>query len=110
MVEMEKYYIKTRGVRLMEGEAVGYGIRRVYNYTSSMEFMGDIDLKMWAEGLKQRGNGESVIVESAVKEVEGGMIYVSSCIIFRNLEMCNLFYLKNRWGYRNVEGFIHLYN
>ena len=98
MAIMERYYIKTRGLRLSKGDADKYGIRRVYNYTSDMEFMGCIDQREWSEGLKKRGSIESVLVESAMKSVGEGTLYVSTCIIFHTIEMANIFYITNSRG------------
>lgn len=107
---LEKYYIKTRGIRISRKKADEYGIRRVYNYTSDVDFMTKADLKGWIGGLYSKGRGEATIVESALKYISGVPIYISTCIVFRNLEMCNVFYLKNYRDYSNCTGFLHLHN
>jgi hypothetical protein len=110
MAVLERYYIKTRDVVLDRVDAERYGIRRVYNYTSCMEFMGVIDLEKWGNGLKRGGSEEAIIIESAVKEVNGEPLYISSCIVFHTVEMSNIYYMKCMRGYKHVEGFYHLYN
>jgi N-acetylglutamate synthase-like GNAT family acetyltransferase len=110
MATMERYYIKTRGLKLSKEDADKYGIRRVYNYTSDMEFMGYVDQKMWSEGLKRKGSIESVLVESAMKSVGEGTLYVSTCIIFHTIEMANIFFITNSKGYGKSQGFLHLMN
>lgn len=110
MTLVDKYYIKTRGIRLDPVEAIAIGIRRIYNVTSDINFMDTFDLRSW--GLKKRRSGvdEAVIIESAIKIVDGVPLYVSTCIVFNSLEMCNIFYMKNKKSYNLVSGFFHLYN
>jgi hypothetical protein len=106
---MEKYYIKTRDLRLKEEDALQWGIRRIYNYTSDMDFMNHMDMKAWSGGLKMSGE-EVVLIESAVKFVEGVPLYVSTGIVFRSVEMSNIFYMKNLKSYHDSKGFFTLLN
>lgn len=110
MVVFEKFHIKTRGIRLSDRDAEEFGIRRIYNYVSDMDFVNQESMKEWASGLYDRRAGESVIIESAIKMVEGVPLYVSSCIVFRSVEMSNVFYMKNKESYKRTEGFLHLFN
>lgn len=107
---LEKYYIKTRGIRMDEAEANLYGIKRVYNSTSDLDFMNVDDISAWISGLHDPGKGEAVIVESAFKYVEGVPLYISTCIVFQTVEMCNVFYMKNQKSYKRTDGFSHLLN
>jgi hypothetical protein len=104
----DKYYIKTRGVRMSSDDAAAVGIVRVYNYTSDIDFIG---FDMLVSGIGGCDiERESVLVESAIKFVGGVPLYVSTCIVFRSVEMCNIFYIKNRAGYKASNGFHHLFN
>jgi hypothetical protein len=106
---MEKYYIKTRDLHLKREEAMQYGIRRVYNYTSEMEFMGHLDMRVWSNGLK-RSETEVVLIESAIKFIEGVPLYVSTGIVFQTQEMSNIFYIKNLKSYHDSKGFFTILN
>lgn len=107
----EKYYIKTRELVLSKDEADAYGIRRVYNQCSDIDYMGKEGIEMWIRGLYRKDIGEAVLVESSLKVIGGIPLYVASCIVFRTFEQCNLFYLRNQGGYGDhVSGFMHLYN
>lgn len=111
MVSMtEKYYIKTRELVLPKVEADAYGIRRVYNRCSDIDYMPKDDEVVWVSGLFNKAAGESVIVESAMKFINGVPLYVSSCIVFYTVEQGNLFYYRNMGGYKNNDGFAHLFN
>lgn len=106
----EKYFIKTRGITLADSVALSSGIKRVYNYTSDINFMHDDDVSRWVAGLVVPGQGEAVIVEKAIKVISGTPLFVSSCIVFNSIESCNVFYMKNLVSYHQTKGFDHLYN
>ena len=110
MVKMtEKYYIKTRELVLPKAEADAYGIRRVYNRCSDIDYMGN-DLDQWVSGLYRKEAGESVLVESSLKFIDGIPLYIASCIVFYTVEQGDLFYLRNKDGYRDSKGFLHIFN
>lgn len=110
MVKLERYYMKTRGKRFNQEEANLLGIKRVYNYTSDLDFMDRGHTEEWSEGLYDKTKGEAVIIESAIREVHGGQLYVMSCIVFYTLEQCNLYYVRNQGTFKHIEGFHHLLN
>ena len=107
---IEKYYIKTRGIRLSKEEADKFGIKRVYNQTSHIDFMNSDSVESWSSSLFNKNNGEACMVESALRSVKGFDIYVSSCIVFHTMEMCNIFFMKHQERYKAVDGFMHLFN
>lgn len=107
---IDRYYIKTRDLRLKEEEAKGFGIRQVYNFTSDIDFMGTDTLKTWADGLYDKSIRETVIIESSFKVINGVPLYVCTCIVFISLEFSNMFYFRCLSNYKRYEGFLHLYN
>jgi len=110
MVAFDRYYMKTRGVHYDKVFADISGIKRIYNYTSLLDYMGMEDLKVWTDGLYDKNNGEAVLIESAVRVVEGNSLYVMTCIVFYNYEQCNLYYIRNKDQFKVMEGFLHLMN
>jgi hypothetical protein len=110
MVKMEKYYMKTRGLRIDQGKANLMGIKRIYNYTSDIDFMDSENLEAWSNGLFNSAKGEAIIIESALKEVHGVSLYVMSCIVFYTIEQSNVYYLRNIKTFKQVDGFLHLLN
>ena len=111
MVSMtEKYYIKTRELVLPKAEADAYGIRRVYNRCSDIDYMPRDEEEKWVSGLYSKERGEAVLVESSLKFIDGVPLYVASCIVFYTVEQGNLFYLRNKDGYRDRKGFLHIFN
>jgi hypothetical protein len=109
-MKIERYYMKTRDLRYEEGTALLLGIKRIYNYTSDIDYMDDDHLREWSHGLYRPGRGEAVLVESALREIEGTQLYVMSCIVFHNIESCNLYFFRHQKSFRKLEGFYHLYN
>jgi hypothetical protein len=109
-VEIDRYYMKTRDRRYSEAEAVELGIRRIYNYVSDIDFMDAEGTAIWSWGLCNPGRGEAMLVESAMKEVSGVQLYVMSCIVFYQEESCNLYFLRHKSSFNQLEGFSHLYN
>ena len=110
MVSMtEKYFIKKRGLVLPKEEADAYGIKRVYNRCSDIDFMPS-DNEVWADSLYRKDRGECVLMETAMKVINGVPLHVVSAIVFYTVEQGNLFYMKNANGYKENEGFAHLMN
>ena len=110
MVSMtEKYFIKTRNLVLPKPEADAYGVKRVYNRCSDMDYMVD-DNQQWAGSLYNKEAGECVLLETAMKIIDGVPLYVASCIVFFTVKQGNLFYLRNSDGYKTGDGFMHLFN
>lgn len=105
----EKFYIKTRGVRLTAEVANEGGIKRVYNSTSDMDFMSKESMDEWVSSLYDK-DVEAVIVESALKFVGNKPVYISSCIVFHTQEMCNVYFVRNNKEYGQNSGFFHLLN
>lgn len=110
MVQMERYYIKTRGRRFEKSVADLLGIKRIYNYTSDIDYMDTENLQAWSSGLYNADKGEAIIIESALREVNGVNLYVMSCIVFHTAEQSNIFFIRNRGTYTQTDGFLHLYN
>jgi hypothetical protein len=106
----ELYYVKTRGIRYTEQEASDHGIKRVYNYTSELEFMNDEDIDGWVKGLYDPRHSEAVLVESAIKTINGVPLYIMTCIVFMSIEGCNLYYLRYQSDFKENKGFAHLLN
>ena len=109
-VKMEKYYMKTRGLRIDQSGANLMGIKRIYNYTSDIDFMDSENIEAWSNGLFDSRKGEAVIIESALKEVHGVSLYVMSCIVFYSVEQSNVYYLRNIKTFKHIEGFLHIFN
>lgn len=109
-MRLERYYIKSRGLRLEEADARVMGIRRVYNQTSHIDHMNVDQIGIWVDGLVDRKGGEACLVESAFKYIEGVPLYVTTCIVFVSTEFCHLFYLKNQERYKETLGFSQLLN
>lgn len=107
---VEKYYIKSRGIHMEEDAAKAIGIKRVYNWTSHMDFMHEEEVPKWVSGLYDKNQGEAILIESALRYVDGQPLYVSTCIVFLTAEMCNVFYMKNITHYKKTDGFFHLLN
>lgn len=107
---LNRYYIKSRGIKMEEDAATAIGIKRVYNWTSHMDFMHTDQIPAWVDGLYNKESGEAVLIESALRYIEGSPLYVSTCIVFMTSEMCNLFYIKNLSIYKESDGFFHLLN
>lgn len=110
MVKFDRYYIKSRNIRISREDAILLGIKRVYNYTSDMDYMDDEATSKWSSGLYDPSKGESIIIENALKEVNGGMLYIMSCIVFYTLEQCNIYYIRNKDQFKVTDGFFHLLN
>jgi hypothetical protein len=106
---LERFYIKTRGIHMTKVEAEHHGIRRVYNATSDIDYMDEAGMRSWSEGLYEKDR-EAVLIESALRFIEGVPIYISSCIVFNSLEMCNVYFMKNTKTYKHTDGFFHLLN
>ena len=109
-MKLEKFYMKTRDKHYSECDAKALGIRRIYNQTSDMDYMASSDVKDWCGNLYKPSKGESVIVESALREVNGVNLYVTSCIVFYNVESCNLYFIRHRKSFQMLDGFGHLFN
>ena len=109
-MKLERYYMKTRGLHYLEIEAVALGIRRIYNYTSDIEYMDRDDARSWSKNHFEPAKGEAVLIESAIREVSGVPLFIMSCIVFHNIESCNLYFYRHRASFRQLEGFYHLYN
>ena len=109
-MKIERYHMKTRGIHYKPEEAIALGIRRIYNYTSDIGWMNGNEMTEWSGGLYQPYKGEAVIVESAMREVSGEQLYVMSCIVFHNIESCNLYFFRHCDSFAELDGFLHLYN
>ena len=110
MVTFDRYYIKSRGVRFSREEATLHGIKRIYNYTSDIDYMDEDRTYEWSSGLYDSSKGEAILIENALKDVEGTMLYVMSCIVFYTVEQCNLYFIRNKEQFRVIDGFYHLLN
>jgi hypothetical protein len=110
MVRFERYHVKTRGRHYEKSYADAVGIKRVYNYTSDIDYMDRDSLDRWVEGLYNGERGEAIIVESALREVEGVQLYVMTCIVFFSVEQCNLYYIRHSGEFKLMDGFLHLMN
>ena len=110
MVKFERYYIKTRGRKIGKSEADVLGIKRVYNYTSDVDYMDMAGLERWSSGLYDSDKGEGIIIESAFREIEGVQLYIMSCIVFFTVEQCNLYYIRYQDQFKLIDGFSHLLN
>jgi len=110
MVKFERYYIKSRDYSMSDAEASAHGIKRVYNYTSDLDYMDQGRLQEWSSGLYNAGKGEAVLIESALRYVAGGQVYVMSCIVFYTIEQCNMYYIRNMDQFKVTDGFYHLLN
>jgi hypothetical protein len=110
VMKIDRYYIKSRGIKMDESEARTIGIKRVYNWTSHIDYMHEDEVPVWTKGLYDEGAGEAILIESALRYVEGNPLYVSTCIVFLTVEMCNVFYIKNQKSYKKTDGFSHLLN
>jgi hypothetical protein len=110
VMRIERFYIKSRGLRMEGAEAMALGIKRVYNQTSDIDYMNVDQIGIWVDGLVNRDAGEACLVESAFKYVEGVPLYVTTCIVFVSTEFCNLFYMKHQGLYKETLGFSSLLN
>lgn len=110
MVKLDRYYIKTRGIRFSKEDVTLHGIKRIYNYTSDIDYMDEDRLVEWSGGLYDSIKGEAILIENAFKDVEGTMLYVMSCIVFYTVEQCNVYFIRNKEQFKVVDGFYHLLN
>ena len=111
IMQLPRYYIKTRGIQLSDRDAVDHGIKRIYNYTSSVDYMDDVAISGWVSGLADAKAGEAILVENAFKFVGDIPVYVSTCIVFHTVEQCNVYYMRYRDVYKDSkDGFICLWN
>lgn len=109
-MKFERYYIKTRETRFTNSEADMLGIKSIHNWTSAAEYMPESLIDKWVKGLYNADIGECIIVESILKDISGEQLFVISCIVFHNIENCNLYYLRNYMQYKSNSGFHHLLN
>lgn len=109
-MSLERFYMKTRNLKYSNDTADSMGIKRIYNYTSDIDFVDDSGYKKWIDGLYRQDEGEAVIVESAMKVVNGIPLFVASCVVFYSVEHCNVYFLKNIGDFRMYNGFSHLLN
>lgn len=110
MMKIERFHIKSRSIKLSQAEADFMGVKRVYNWTSHIDYMHEDQVEQWTNGLHNKEIGERILVESAMREIEGQMLYISTCIVFFTEEGCNVFYIKNQKNYKQTDGFLHLLN
>ena len=112
MVAADKFYIKSRDLRLTHQEADMMGIKRVWNYVCDLDYVDEADIERWSRGLFDPARGESILVESVTRGVFGGSrdIHVTTCIVFYSVESSNIFFMKNKGTYSKADGFLHLYN
>jgi len=91
-------------------QAEAFGIRRVYNQTSDIDYMHIDDIDTWINGLVNRKDGEACLVENALKNVEGNALYITTCIVFVSQEFCNMYFLRHKDLYKDIIGFGTLMN
>ena len=111
VMQLPRYYIKTRNIELSDQQAFDHGIKRVYNYTSCIDYMDEGAISGWVSGLADVKSGEAILVENAFKFVGSTPLYVSTCIVFHNVEQCNIYYMRYRDAYKDSkDGFVCLWN
>jgi hypothetical protein len=71
--------------------------------------MNERELENWSRGLYVKGE-ESILMETALKTVNGVELFVMTCIVFLSVEGRDLYFMRNRKVFNDVHGFLHLLN